>query len=367
MLRFSDATLAQLRQRTFALTFVGSTLAAWFILSREVTQASLGLQLPVVTGFSAIYLVAQLVILLAPDAVAKSPRWAPLRVLCVMTLVAGGFIYAATSTLEFTPAWVFVIAIAHLGVRFEIHRYRALTLCFAAMGPLLHLALGPHVTWGSFAVSVVAGLTGMIVLLVLGRRVDETASLDADAQLDRRELDARQGLLARVAVAMAVHDRLSGLLVGVRLKVKRARAYADVADALSTVISRANGLLDDRVLPEGQLFDAVREAVEAQGATLDLRLEQRRPFSADEANDVRDIVSEACVNAAKSGPGAMVQLHLVVDAAGVSILCRGSGGCARTTGKGRGLRNMRLRSWARGGTFSFEAGDTCLLYTSRCV
>lgn len=360
MLRFSDETVALHRRRRFAASYVGSTLAAWFILSRDFTLSALGLEREVVHVFSCLYLSAQLAVLSLPDALAQGPRWAWLRVVCVMVLAAGGFIYGATSTLEVSPAWVLVLAIAHLGVRYELHRYRLLMVCFAALAPLLHVTLAARVTVLSFWVSVGVGVFAGVVLVVLGSRADETSSLDSDEVLDARELEGRRALLSRVGTAMAVHDQLSGLLLGVRLKVKRSQTWADVAQAVAALINRTREVLSGAP-HTAELFESVRKAVLAQGASFDLKVEQHRPFSDFEEADVRDIVSEACLNAACAGPGTRVQLHVVIDAAGTSILCRGTGQTDRPKGNGRGQRNMRLRSWARGGTFSFaltEAGST---------
>ncbi|MBL8953411.1 MAG: hypothetical protein JNK82_21735, partial [Myxococcaceae bacterium] len=356
MLRFSDQSLALFRQRRFALTFLGSTLAAWFILSRELTVNALGLQLQVVHAFSAWYFVTQLVIVFSNDELAKSPRWGWLRFICVVSQVSGGFIYGASSTLEVSPAWVFALAVAHLAAQYELHKSRWLMALFIALAPLLHVALAPHVTVLSFTTAVLVGLTAAVVLEVLGRRAAETASLDSTEPLGARELDARQRLLSRVAIAMAVHDQLSGLLVGGRMKLKRAKTWGDVADAIAALLGRAKGLLDDRPAPSGQLAESLRTAVEAHGAALDLRVEQRRPLDPAEEADLRDLVSEASVNAARSG-SPVVQVHVEVLEEGISVLCTGSGTGPRAPGEGRGLRNMRLRSWARGGTFSFEANE----------
>lgn len=353
MLRFSDDARALFR-RNYKYVLLGSTVAAWFILSRELTISSLGLQPKVVHVFSIWYFATQLVIVSSNDEIANSPRWTWLRLICVITQLAGGFIYGASSTLEVSPAWAFALPVAHLGVLYEVHRSPWLAALVAALGPMLHLALAPHVTALSLGTAVAVGAVTVIVIEVLARRAAETASLDAAALIGHGELDARQRLLARVAIAMAVHDQLSGLLVGARVKLKRARAWSDVSDPVAALLGRAKALLDERPAPSGQLLESVRPAVEAHGAALDLRLEQHRPLTTAEETDLRDLVCEAGVNAARAG-SPVVQLHVVVDAAGISILCRGAGAGTRAPGEGRGLRNMRLRSWARGGTFSFEA------------
>ncbi|MBL8933371.1 MAG: hypothetical protein JNM69_02390 [Archangium sp.] len=358
MLPFPQREVELHRQPRFVAMLLGSTVVTWVIFTRPFVVEALGINLPVLKVYTPMFLAAQLVPILFGAAIATEPRWAWLRVTSLMTATIGGLVYGATSTLEVSAAWLFALPVLQIGARFRVHHSPALLGAFGVAAPILHLSFAPTVTSLSLGVAVLAGTLGMLGMYLLGRRADETASLAATEQLDRRQLDARQNLLSRVAVAMSVHDQLSGLLVGARVKLKRATAYAEVSDAVGALLSRTRALLDAGAPGSGDLLSSIREAVEAQGATFDLRLEQRRALTPDEAADVRDIASEACLNAARAGNGTVVQLHVVIDVDGVSMLCRAHGGSGPASGRGRGLRNMRLRSWARGGSFFFEAPGT---------
>lgn len=355
MLPFPQREVELHRQPRFVAMLLGSTVVTWAIFTRPFAVEALGINLLVLTVYTPMFLAAQLVPVLFGAAIATEPRWAWLRVMSLMTATIGGLVYGATSTLEVSAAWVFALPVLQIGARFRVHHHPSLLGTFGVSAPLLHLALAPNVTSLSLGVAVLAGTLGMLGMYLLGRRADETASLTATEELDRRQFDARRNLLSRVAVAMSVHDQLSGLLVGARVKLKRAQAYAEGSAAVAALLARTRALLDASGPGPGDLLSSIREAVEAQGATFDLRLDQRRALSPDEAADVRDIASEACLNAARSGAGTVVQLHVVIDVDGASILCRAHGGNGPASGKGRGLRNMRLRSWARGGSFFFEA------------
>lgn len=298
---------------------------------------------------------------------------------------------AAAALLAAAMAWAplvpFVPLVAYLGLAGGPAPLRVLWL----LPPLAWATRDPAMAAAAAAIGAVACLmawrtrrlvAGQRATLALRDRVQERSLALAQRNRDlmeRQDLEVRCAVLdERGRIAREIHDNVGHLLTRSLLQVKALRVTCEDADAaagldavaatldeaLGTVHASVHDLHDDAFDARTSL-ERVVDGWEAGDATLAY---EAGPLPQPVAYALVAVTREALSNAARHGDARSVTVELVEypgfwrltiadDGAGARGARAGEpGGAGTSAGEGLGLRSMRERVEALGGTFG--AGPT---------
>ena len=211
--------------------------------------------------------------------------------------------------------------------------------------------------------------------LVMGKlRLDAALAARAHELADsRRRLVTAQDVERR-RLERDLHDGAQQLVVSLKVKlgiasqVARSEDGGEVADLLDTLAGDAQLAIDEiRSLARGifpplleseGLKSAVGSLAASSGTDVELDVQDPGTLPRDVESAVYFCISEALTNAGKHAPGSPVEISVARDdqRLSFSVADRGPGMAASNgaAGGGSGLRNMRDRVEALGGTIAIE-------------
>lgn len=263
--------------------------------------------------------------------------------------------FAAPSSIPAVPTWAFL---AMGGVARGLGGYRidrTFVLSMAACGVGLHLLTCPSLSVLSVAaalfatvVACVAGYAGRRMItraLMLQRRAQVAGELAVEARERRREL----------AVAMSLHDGLSGMLFGLRAGLEKAAHVAEVRSNARAFVGRASELLAS-MSESVALGSALRELSSTYGVpvVLDEHTDGLTPL---EESDLAFSAMELTANALRHGKPSRVSVRVAAGPVReVVVTAEGAGGLAAPSSgaRGRGTRHLDLRARSWGGSYTVQ-------------
>jgi len=282
-------------------------------------------------------------------------RW-PRRGLAFVVPVLYTACFAAPSSIPAVPTWAFL---AMGGVARGLGGYRidrTFMLSIAACGIGFHLLTCPSLS--ALSVGAAACATGIACLagyaghrmieraLALQNRLRVAADLAAEAREQKRTL----------AVAMSLHDGLSGMVFGVRAKLEHAADLGEARGAARALLSRAR-----------ELLAPISELVALDTALRDLSLTYGVPVALDartddasalEGNDLTFSAIELAANAMRHGKPTRVSVRVTAGPVReVVVTAVGGGPLSPSTASekpGRGTRHLELRAKSWGGSYTIE-------------
>lgn len=264
--------------------------------------------------------------------------------------------FAAPSSIPAVPTWAFL---AMGGVARGLGGYRidrTFVLSIVSCGVGLHLLTCPSLSVLSVAAALfataaacLAGYAGRQMItraLSLQRRARVAAELAAEARERRRDL----------AVAMSLHDGLSGMLFGLRAKLEQASDVAEVRSVARAFVGRARELLAS-MSDSVALGAALRDLSSTYGVpvVLDEHMAGVTPL---EESDLAFSAMELTANALRHGKPSRVAVRVAAGPVReVVVRAEGSGGLGAMSlsgATGRGTRHLELRARSWGGSYTVQ-------------
>jgi signal transduction histidine kinase len=227
--------------------------------------------------------------------------------------------------------------------------------------------------------ALAAGCCGILVAGYLAKRGDTLATLAAVSfvayviGLNRQQATRAAGLDERTRLARELHDILGHSLTALSLQIESASAALESGDdkdralehlAKAAVLVRSGqeeAVAAVRTLRDGSVgvHEIIKGLVSASGLDVELTCDgPARELPATTGMVICRVVQEGLTNAGKHAPGAPVAVRLSYqpDALSVTVVNGTAVAVTSIVTGGQGLRGMRERVTAAGGTF--DAGET---------
>lgn len=361
---------AQMQQRTSDLLITGTGLVASLAVGVPVAIGSV-LGDPVVTGGPAVlwwtgYLVHLGVFL----ALTRDSVWglSAARMLLATQVVAGGLVVAVAPAFGFTSVLLVINAVT-AAYMLEVRTVAGVVVGQSALVAVASAVGGMDPLDLALTVAVYTGFQGFAVLASLSAR---RASEARDAlEATNAELRATTALLAessrtneRLRIARELHDVVGHSLTALALELEVASRQAQGPAAQH--VTRAQGitkdLLGDVRAAVGELrapMPGLRTALESMATTFgDLSVHvtvlDDLPIDDASATVLLRCAQEAVTNTARHAHADNVWIDVTCDDDGVVLAARDDGRGAEVLRPGNGLRGMRERIEALGGTVELE-------------
>lgn len=298
-----------------------------------------------------------------PDAFNRAGLpFAVLRASFLLSSVAYGSAFGATSRMTASPAYVMAFVMTTACAVFLIGRSRGMLALVAAI-PLVERLL--FVSAPSLASLAVAGLVGAslsVTARVVTDRLERDAAFGEGAE-ETVERARQVGAIARLAVLTSVHDGLSGLLLVARTRLGAAAELEELEPLIRQITLRGAELT--RATSHPDLARAKREleaVAETLGAAAEIHLQgDLSALPDDDREQLVELATEATLNALRAAPLAPIQLTLTTTTALVRFEARSRGQAVPQRQGGRGLAYARLRAGLRGGDAWVEPGPDFVL------
>jgi signal transduction histidine kinase len=231
-----------------------------------------------------------------------------------------------------------------------------LVLCLAGAATCVEPGdLGFVVVCGGLAWVAGRVLRGRVLLL---RRVRAAHGL---LERERREQLRASVLEERAALARDVHDAIGHSLTVVALQAGAATRLAATdpgacADAVATIGRVTGQALDELRRGFGTSWDLTALLHDARAAGLDVRVRGSALPGPGDGRVLQRVVQESLTNAMRHAPGADVVVELEDEPEGTRVAVRNgpARGLPSGPGGGAGLRGMRARVTAAGGSLDWE-------------
>lgn len=304
------------------------------------------------TGVAPAFVIAVTVLWIASDAfytfavsydtfVAKP--W--LRTIESLRTIAFCSVFGASSSFEASPAYALAL-VAGSGNGLMLQHRNPVVLVAMVVAPVMIRAAA---VGSGLAVAAVVGCVSLVMSILIGREHERGHLLREAFEEESRRLEERRAEVRGLALAMALHDNLSGALLVLQTELSTAASLD--AQSVARFVARARALVRDGGSRTVRLLDELREhgcAVSVDAAAYEL--------PRDEQRDVTDIAWETAMNA-KRASAQNITLTVTVDSLEVSVRCDTRGGHSSVAGGGRGLRYAKLRAVWRGGDSHLATGE----------
>ncbi len=322
-------------------------LALW--AGTSTGQSILGVSRATTAVLTLWYLADVVVVARFAGVIALGRRWRAARAAVVLSLAGLGAAYGALSGNGAGVLWLFMVPTVLPWASIRAHRAPGL-LAAGAVLPWVLSKFGPRPdAWG---MPVAMGLCWAVALAGWCWFTERRQTAISAARLTVDELVTRRRVLDAWAAPLKLHDAVSGPAFALETHLRRTTDWARI-DALVGDFTRATTPWLQRSHASSPVEHLENLRRYAQSCGVPLLLSAGEGLELLEARLAEDVVLIAWEAVATLLRTELDGIHLAVNVGDtrVTVECRSREVALRTNG-GRGMRNVRLRAWSRGGRVS---------------
>lgn len=286
-----------------------------------------------------------------------SRRARALRIAYCVAMVALTDAFGAVARDEVSSLWALSLMAGSVLASASLERHRWFLAVLAAIAPVEVLLVHGASSGLRVGAAVVAGVVTVSSIAIQGRAYARAAEQRRAAELEARELELHRSGVG--ALAMTIHDGVSGLLLVARTKLATSTNFDDVRPLIARIlVSIERVVARPRPRTVSELERELSEVARVVGTTLRVQTEgDLEILDEGERDDLFDIACEAALNAMRdASPSIDVTLAALRGRAVVRVRSsRNTLTKPSTGGGGRGLRYALLRTTLRHGRAAFEA------------